>query len=221
MLLAVDTSTRRPGIALYDGFQVVNELSWISQFHHTVELAPAVEWAFRRAGIQVEQLECLAVALGPGSFTSLRTGLAFAKGMALAENLPVVGVPSLDVLAASQPVISRTPMIAVLEAGRTRLAVGYYKAKENRWRATKELALMTAQELSEQIRRPTLICGELDERARNLLKRKWKNARLASPAQSHRRPSYLAELGWERWKAGRIDDPASLAPIYLSEHMAE
>jgi tRNA threonylcarbamoyladenosine biosynthesis protein TsaB len=63
------------------------------------------------------------------------------------------------------------------------------------------------------------VCGELTGEARAILARKRKNVLLASPAQSLRRPSFLAELAWKRWQAGQVDDPVTLAPIYL--HVGE
>jgi tRNA threonylcarbamoyladenosine biosynthesis protein TsaB len=216
MLLALDTSTRRMGVALYDGTQVIHEMTWASNFHHTVELAPAIELALNRAGVGAEALSVIAVARGPGSFTSLRTGLALAKGLALARRLPLIGIPSLDFLAASQP-IRALPLAAVLESGRKRLAVGWYKPVDNEWQPAGELELLDAQGLYDRITEPTLICGELNADIRALLKRKRKIAFLAAPAQSQRRPSFLAELAWERWQGGQTDDPVTLAPIYLSQ----
>lgn len=218
MLLAIDTSTHKIGLALYDGAQVRHEAAWPSPNHHTVELAPAIEAALHGAGLSVNDLEVVCVAIGPGSFTGLRIGLAFAKGLALSQNLPLIGIPTLDVLAAAQPV-QDTPMAAVLVAGRGRLAVGWYKAKDGAWQAKKKAEVLTPQELSKRIRKPTLICGELSAPIRKLLGRKRKNALLVSPAQSFRRPGFLAELGWQRWQAGQVDDPNKLAPTYL--HMGE
>jgi len=220
MLLALDTSTRRMGVALYDGTQVVHEMTWVSNFHHTVELAPAIDFALSRAGVDSSALTAIAIARGPGSFTSLRTGLALAKGLALAQNLPLVGIPSLDFLAAAQPVYE-LPLAAVLESGRKRLAVGWYKAVDDRWQSTGELELHTGQSLYDLITEPTLVCGELSADIRALLKRKRKTIILASPAQAQRRPGYLAELAWERWQAGQTDDPVTLAPIYLSQDSLE
>lgn len=214
MLVAIDTSTQKIGLALYDGIQVLHEATWPSPNHHTVELAPAIESALRGAGLSVDDLSAICVATGPGSFTGLRIGLAVAKGLAFACNIPLIGIPTLDVLAAAQPV-QDIPMAAVLEAGRSRLAVGWYHSKDGTWRAKKKAEVFTPQELSKRIRKPTLICGELSEETRKLLGRKRKNALLVSPAQSIRRPGYLAELGWVRWQAGEVDDPATLAPTYL------
>lgn len=217
MLLAIDTSTRTVGLALYNGVQVLSEMVWTSADHHTVELAPAVAGLLERSGVDVTAIGALAVALGPGSFTGLRIGLALAKGIALVRRLPLLGIPTLDALAAAQPA-SDLPIAAVLRAGRGRLAVSWYLPHtqlEPRTPTPPKIEVLTPAELSQRIQTPTLVCGELGEDDRRLLARKRKNVILASPAQSLRRPAFLAELGWQRWQAGESDDPATLAPIYL------
>lgn len=214
MLLALDTSTRTVGVALYDGAQVLSESVWLSHNHHTVELAPAVAGILDKPGIKVSELEAIAVALGPGSFTGLRIGLALAKGLVLTHRLSLVGIPSLDVLAASQPV-QDLPMAAVLHAGRGRLAVGWYQAVDFTWQPAGKAEVLTPDELEQMIHKPTIVAGELTAEERRVLGRKWRNVLLASPAQSVRRPAFLAELGWDRWQAGQVDDPATLTPIYL------
>jgi len=218
-LLALDTSTRVVGLAVYDGNQVIGELSWMTRDYHTVELAPAVAELLTKTKTRISEIGALGVAMGPGSFTGLRIGLALAKGLALARNLPIIGIPTLDILAASQPTsghaIAHVPLAAVLLAGRSRLAVGWYLPVDGTWRQTGQIEILTTQELSDRIQTPTLICGELTGDERRMLSRKRKNVILASPAHSLRRPSFLAELAWQRWQAGQVDDPATLSPIYL------
>ncbi len=218
MLLAIDTSTQWIGLALYDGAQVLSEMIWQARGRHTVELAPAIQGLLERSGVSAGQLQCIAVALGPGSFTSLRIGLAIAKGMALALRIPLVGVPSLDILAFAQP-LREMPMAAVLQAGRGRLAVVWYAAMMGQWAAQGEPKVTTAAELSGAIHKPTLVVGEMSADERQHLARKRVNVIMPTPAQSLRRPSYLAEMGWKRWQAGQVEDPVALAPIYL--HVAE
>ena len=116
MLLAVDTSTQWMGLALYDDEQIIGETIWQTHNHHSVELAPAIESLFNRSGITGKDLRVLAVATGPGSFTSLRIGMAFVKGLSLALNLPVIGIPSLDITVAAVPV-QEIALAAVLQAG--------------------------------------------------------------------------------------------------------
>ena len=126
MLLAIDTSTAQVGLALCHGQQLVAETIWYSGQRHTVELAPALSELLRHASLTINDIAALGVAIGPGSFTALRVGLAFAKGLALARNLPIVGIATLDVVAAGQAVRSMR-LAAVLQAGRGRIAVGWYQ----------------------------------------------------------------------------------------------
>ncbi len=225
ILLALDTSTRTVGLAVYNGAQVLGELIWTSLDYHTVELAPAVEELLGRVKVAAKDLAVLGVALGPGSFTGLRIGLAFAKGLALARNIPLIGIPTFDILAVAQhPAFGELEagfrLAVVLQAGRGRLAVGWYGYAEGGWQANAEIEAVTLDELIERIQTPTIICGELGREERETLRRargrkQGGKIALASPAASLRRPSYLAELAWQRWQTGQRYDPATLAPIYL------
>jgi tRNA threonylcarbamoyladenosine biosynthesis protein TsaB len=215
VLLAIDTSTRTVGLALYDGVGTLAEYTWTSPDYHTVELAPAISDILAKSQLKTSDLAAIGVATGPGSFTGLRIGLALAKGLALSQNLTVIGIPTLDILASSQPSGQVEKLAAILKAGRGRLAVGWYRSVDGAWQPGAPLEVLTAAELSERIQSPTLVSGELSEEERRLLSRKRKNVILASPALCQRRPSYLAELAWQRWQAGKIDDPATLSPIYL------
>lgn len=243
MLLAIDTSTRSAGLALYDGAQVLSENIWSSPDYHTVELAPAIAQALQRAGdlhvphspqprpsTTSPRLQAVAVALGPGSFTGLRIGLAAAKGICLARRIPLIGIPTLDFLAAAQPAHPETPLWAVLQAGRGRLALGKYYLDESlptsTWQRVGDFEVATIESLAAQIERPTIICGELGAEERKLLARKRKNVLLTSPAASLRRPAFLAEIAWQRLQAGEdggwafnLDALHRLAPIYL--HIGE
>jgi tRNA threonylcarbamoyladenosine biosynthesis protein TsaB len=217
MLLAVDTSTAQVGLALYDGSQVIGEYAWRSRQRHTVELAPAVFELLTRCGLTMDDVRALGVALGPGSFTSLRVGLSLVKGFALARGLPLIGIPTLDVLAAAQP-LSKLPLLVAIQAGRGRLAAGWYKRSKGGWRAKGPARVLTVKALVEEVEGPALVCAELTAEERQTLAGN-PAIQLVSPAQSVRRPAILAELAWRRWQAGDVDDRAALAPIYL--HTAE
>lgn len=214
MILAIDTSTQWMGIALQHDSQVLYEKIWRTRRRHTVELSPAIQNALDECGQAVSDLEAITVALGPGSFTSLRIGLAVAKGIALSLRIPVIGVPTLDIIAACQP-LADNALIAVLKAGRNRFAACDYKAAKNNWVAEGEIFAATADELESRISSPTIVCGEINADERKILERKWRNALVAEPAANVRRPSVLTAIAKERLAAEQIDDVVSLAPIYL------
>jgi len=213
MLLALDTATQRIGIALHDGHSILSECTWVGSRRQSVELAPEVALALRRAGITPRALSGVAVAIGPGSFTGLRIGVALAKGLSLAHNLPLVGVPTLDILAWGQPRRDE-PMLAILHAGRGRIAGVWYKWKASGWQATTEPDVMTWSELRDRLESPTYVCGELDEEGREALANHAR-AKLAPPALCVRRPGVLAEIAWHKIRSGWDIHPSQVVPVYL------
>jgi tRNA threonylcarbamoyladenosine biosynthesis protein TsaB len=213
MLLAVDTSNAQIGLALYDEAQVIGEYAWRSNQRHTVELAPAVADLISRCGLTIDEVTSLGVALGPGSFTSLRVGLAFAKGLALARNIPLIGIPTLDILAQALPAAD-LPLGVAIRAGRGRFALGWYQSPGNVWQAQGEARVVNLEAFTDEVKSPSVICGEFTAEERRQLEFN-QHVLLTSPAQSIRRPAVLAQLAWARWQKGEADDAASLAPIYL------
>jgi tRNA threonylcarbamoyladenosine biosynthesis protein TsaB len=123
----------------------------------------------------------------------------------------------LDIVASAQPLVD-FPLAAVLQSGRGRLALAWYHAVDNGWRAEGSPSVTNIDVLVQTIQSPVIVCGELTSEER-LKVRKNKNAVLASPAACVRRPGVLAELAWLRWQAGKVDCTATLAPIYL--HIVE
>jgi len=217
MLLAVDTSTTQMGLALYDGAQVLGEYAWRSGQRHTVELAPAIADLLTRCALTINEVNALGVALGPGSFTSLRVGLALVKGLALARHIPLIGIPTLDILAHAQP-SSKLPLAVAIQAGRGRYALGWYKVSRKQWQAQGDARVVTLEALMAEVQSPSLVCGEFtDEIRQKIISNEY--VQLVSPANSIRRPAVLAELAWKRWQNNDVDDEAVLAPIYL--HVAE
>jgi len=213
MLLAVDTSTQSVGIALFDGNQILCEESWISRRYHTVELANAVQSNLSRAGLSAADLHVLAIASGPGSFTGLRIGMALIKGIAYTHQLRVIGIPTLDITARAVPVRD-IRLAAVLQAGRNRLAVGWYKAEDGSWVADGLVENLTFDELLKKIDQPCILTGEINEEIRQAVE-DHDLIDAACPTLALRNPKYLAELAWNRWQGGIVDDILTLSPTYL------
>jgi tRNA threonylcarbamoyladenosine biosynthesis protein TsaB len=99
LILGIDTSTKAAAAALIREDQLLGETSLHTGTNHSQQLLPLIDELLRLCQVQPKQLHAVAVALGPGSFTGLRIGLATGKGLASALEIPLVGIPTLDGLA--------------------------------------------------------------------------------------------------------------------------
>jgi tRNA threonylcarbamoyladenosine biosynthesis protein TsaB len=139
--------------------------------------------------------------------------MAFAKGLALSHQLPMVDVATLDVLAQGQSKRSE-PLLALIEAGRKRVVGMWYKWGRNGWKARGEAGNYSWDEVIAQLEKKSYLCGEISAEARKKLN-EISNVRLASPVDCVRRPGILAELAWERIRKGKLTDAAEIRPEYI------
>ncbi len=219
MLLAIDTATDWASIALYDEDKerVLHEETWWARRQHTTMLMPRIDAALRALSLAPHQLSGLVVAIGPGSYTGLRVGLSLAKGLSLALGIPLVGIPTLDVVA--YPHRGRPEHIcAIIQAGRTRVCWAIYPPGET-------LSPLDGYHLDEvpkvaealkALDKPVFVCGELTPEAAGTFREALKGqGRVGTPADGLRRAGALAELGLRAFLSGHSDNPATLSPIYL------
>ena len=211
MLIAIDTSTRYAGVALADPGRVVSARSWYSAVNHTAELMPAVSETLKGAGLAVNDLSAIAVALGPGGFSALRVGMSVAKGLALASGRPLLGIGTLD--AEAQPYLqSGLPVCALLDAGRQEVSSALFDTAGQRLR---EDLICPPDELLTDLPETVLFCGEAVASHADLLReRLGHRAVIAGPSPAARLWA-LAQLGQQRLESGEADDLATLQPYYL------
>ncbi|WP_121615798.1 tRNA (adenosine(37)-N6)-threonylcarbamoyltransferase complex dimerization subunit type 1 TsaB [Virgibacillus halodenitrificans] len=98
-ILAIDTSNQALGVAILNEEKIIGEFTTNIAKNHSLRLMPAIEQLMKEVNVEPQALEKIIVAKGPGSYTGVRIGLATAKTMAWALDIPVVGVSSLKVLA--------------------------------------------------------------------------------------------------------------------------
>lgn len=215
MLLAIDTATARASIALHDGQTLRSECTWEAANRHTTTLAARITQMLsdtsHRSGAAITpaDLTAVAVCIGPGSYTGVRIGVALAKGIVSALQLPLVGIPTLDILAAAQPADER-PMYAIFAAGRRRAGFARYRWSAGSWRVETEIVIGTWTELFTQIDESAILVGEFETADLPT------NTQFATPvpALHLRRAGFLADLAWARLRTGQTDDPAMLQPLY-------
>jgi len=213
--LAIDTSTETASLALGKDGEVLAELTWRCGQNHSVELLPRLNHLLNQVGANLQSVSCVIVARGPGSFNGLRVGISTAKGIAFSLGIPIIGIGTLEV-DAYQHAETGLPICPIFNAGRGEIATAMYQKKRNRWCQLAAEHITTVDNLCSQITTKTVFCGEfipfIITQLRKQLKQK---AVVPPPAARLRRASFLAELGYQRLKAGDFDSLATLQPIYL------
>jgi tRNA threonylcarbamoyl adenosine modification protein YeaZ len=214
MELAIDTSTDFASIALSHEGITIAELTWNAAQRHTVELVPNIERMLSQMKVNQKSLGAIFVAKGPGSFNGLRVGMSTAKGLSFALNIPLIGISTLEI-EAYPFAFTRLLLCPIHNAGRGEIAVAFYR-QDDKWHCLEEEHITTVDILCQRINEETIFCGEIPEPViQQLRQRLGKSAVIPEMATRLRRASYLAILGWQRFKRNEMDNPASLQPLYL------
>ena len=228
-LLALETATDLCSVALLDGDHVAVELTLARPRAHAENLVPLLRDALRYGGVEASALEAVAVSQGPGSYTGLRIGASTAKGLATALDVPLVAVPSLEVLAAAvAPAASPGDVIcAAFNARRDEFyAAAFERGPDGTLAALRETAALEASSVPEWLAAPA---GRrvwlVGEGAAGI-----EAALAAAGAEDLHRPGapfdvpsagWVGRLARPRLAAGRVEDAAAFEPFYLKEFVAK
>ena len=225
LLLALDTAGDTLSFALHDGAALLAEHSWRAARQPTTQLAPAVAQTLSNYGGSAA-LCALAVSLGPGSYTGLRSGIALAQGLAEAHELPLLGIGAHVALVAACGARAGR-LWAVAPAGRGRLYVRCYEGQTGQWQEAGPLLHLTGAELRARCTADDALIGEWDMAAMSDADAGIDEARpyRYPPAANLRRAGYLAELAWQRLRAAMAAGqeprlafpPEAIRPIYTAE----
>lgn len=215
-LLAIDTSTEAASLALNSGTRS-HLASWHSGRRQSTEVLVQIDRLMRSAGILATDLDGVAVALGPGSFTGLRVGLSLGKGFALGARIPIVGIPTLEAIALPW-LMAGVSVVAVLPAGRRRLVWQRFDASGAPHPCQSEPMNTTVAEFVAQVAESGIqaIVGEFPDL---LLEHQHESdVPLLTTSQLVPRIGAVASLGRYRLDMDDGDDLASLEPIYVHGH---
>ncbi|WP_448871102.1 tRNA (adenosine(37)-N6)-threonylcarbamoyltransferase complex dimerization subunit type 1 TsaB [Desulfobulbus propionicus] len=162
LILAIETATGCGSVALTRGAgpsgRVLAEYTLQPEVTHSRRLLGSVAAMMNALSLSWSDLDGVAVSLGPGSFTGLRIGMAAAKGIALASDRPLLGVPTLDGLAA-QLTPTTLPIYLVLDARKQQVYAACYRFSAMTCHRTGPFEVLTAAQLGEKIQEPTLVAG--------------------------------------------------------------
>lgn len=220
-VLSIDTSNYTLGVALLDGSEVKGEYITNLKKNHSVRVMPAIEILMKDCDIKPAELEKIVVAKGPGSYTGVRIGVTIAKTLAWTLNIPLVGVSSLEVLAASAGRYFNGAISPLFDARRGQIYTGLYKFHQGKIMSLMEdqliLATNWAEELIKQDEKVLFVGNDLSLH-RPIFEEKLGNQVVFAEMTEHNpRPAELALLGMAR----ESEDIHSFVPNYIRLAEAE
>ena len=220
-VLGIETSSNVGSVALLEetgGSVAADERSFEKGLRHGKELIPTVDALVRQHDLEPGDLDLFAVSQGPGSYTGIRVGITCAKTLAYALGKAVVGVPSLDVLAANAPQ-SAERVCTAIDAKRRRVYFCCYRRKEGRLVREADYRAVPVDEAAALMQPGTFLIGD----AIRLYGQEFaaRGAVLAPEDLWLPRAAAVAQLGLGKFRAAGPDDTLRLVPIYLHRPEAE
>ena len=222
-ILAIDTSSRVSSVAIASEERLWAELTMEGKLTHSETLMPHIEQVLGMAELPKEELEGIAVSIGPGSFTGLRIGLAAAKAMAYALEIPLVAVSSLQALACHYPV-SGVRLVSLVDAQKGNAYRESYCWESGNLKVLEPMGIVPVKEFlgaCGDLRVETILLGDMTGK-RTVAE--WSlppHVRIAPPHLRMPRAAGVAMLGLRKLAAGEKADPMSLEPVYVRRSEAE
>lgn len=219
-ILAADTCTAFNAVAVCDGGVVLAETLVNCGRAHSERLIPTVDWVLTEAGLQLSDIDLLAVTIGPGSFTGVRIGVAAWKGLALGAHKPLVGVPTLDAMSRLASPVDGT--VCPLLDARMKEVYGAVYTFENATRTKRTPDRVCAVEhlIDELPDNPILLGDGADLYCERILALR-PHAYIVPAMHRVPRAAAVAHEAVEMVQSGVDTDPALVSPVYLRQSQAE
>jgi tRNA threonylcarbamoyladenosine biosynthesis protein TsaB len=222
LILGITTSTAQVGCAIGGHEGVLGAVHSSRGRRHAETLTPAIEFLCRQTRVELSDIGAVAVDLGPGLFTGLRVGIAAAKALAHACRVPMVGVPSLDLLAFPVRHTART-IVCCIDARRGEVFHASYRQSPGGVQRLTEPAVDTPDDLVSDLlvtNDDLLLVGDGALRYREVFEAITR-VEIADHGLAHPLASSLVELAHARALREDFVPPQELAPMYLRKPDAE
>ena len=221
----MDSSGLVASVAVLDDDTLLAEYTVNHKKTHSQTLLPMIDEIMRMLGMDPAELDAVAVAGGPGSFTGLRIGSATAKGLGLALGIPLVAVPTADALACNLCEVTDSLIVPMMDARREQVYTGIYRFEGGRLQAVREQWPAAVTELAEILNRTgekAVLLGDgvpvYRDRMEELLQIPWREA---PPHMNRQRAGAVGYLAMQYLAEGKTVTAAEHVPEYLRLSQAE
>lgn len=223
-ILALDSSGLVASVAVTENDRLLAEYTVNYKKTHSQTLLPMLDEICKMIELDLESIDAIAVAAGPGSFTGLRIGSATAKGLGLALNKPLIGVPTVEALAYNLYDVSGL-ICPIMDARRNQVYTGIYRFTEHQMVTVKEQVAVGIEELVNELNQKgetVTFLGDGVAVYRDLLGEKLTIPYSFAPLHlSRQRAGAVAALAERYYAEGKIETAREHQPEYLRVSQAE
>ena len=222
-ILAIDTATQVSSVAVLKEGRLLAELTMQGKLTHSETLLPHIEQVLKMAAVAKEELTCIAVSNGPGSFTGLRIGLAAAKAMSYVLGIPLVGVSTLQALAYQLPAPG-VRVMCLLDAQKGNAYVESYRWENNSLQVVDSVQVAKITDIvaaCANMNEQVILLGDAVQKKVAGKLELPANVSVAPPHIVMPRAACVAMLGQAKLMAGETDNVMDLEPVYIRRSEAE
>ena len=223
LILAFETSAKAASAALVEDGKLLAEAYQNTGLTHSQTLMVMAEDALKQAGKCAQDVDAVAVANGPGSFTGVRIGAAAAKGFAWGRQIPCYGVSTLEAMAETLGVYEGW-ICPVMDARRSQVYNALFRADCGKYTRIRDDRAISLQELGEELQNlegPVFLVGDGSILCYNTLLEKVPSLVLPPEHRMHQRAVGVGLLACRMAEAGLPGDGAAMTPNYLRLSQAE
>jgi len=220
-ILAFDTTTKLGSLAITYKDQLISSYTLRSDLSHSKRLLPLIEYALQQSSLTLKEITGFGVTIGPGSFTGIRIGMSVAKGLSYATGKPLVGITTLEAMAAGLP-FGAYLICPVIDAKKGEVYAGFFRHQGEGLRRVLPEIVSTPEGVCQYIDEPTIFLGDGTFLYREIFRKRLPGkAFFVSEGQSGSIAACVAHLTYDRIRTGKTMDPNLIRPYYIRRSEAE
>lgn len=212
-ILAIDTSTDYLSLAILKNGKVLTKFHKRADMKHSILLVPMIDKLLKKSKIKIQDVDCFAVSVGPGSFTGLRIGVTVVKGLAYSLKKKVVAVPTLDVIADNAKSFKGV-ICTVLDARKNKVYACLYKSDGKTIKRVSKYMLLPIADLSKRLKRYGKVIFLGDAISSPGLEINFQS-RTGCNIDWHPRAEVAAYIASKYFEKNKFVRPEALEPMYI------
>ncbi len=222
-ILGIDTSSMAASVAVIEDNTLICEYTINTKKTHSQKLMPMIENMLNLSDLSVKEIDAVAICEGPGSFTGLRIGMATAKAIAHVNNIPVIGVNSLEILAANMNLCDKK-ICSILDAQRNQVYTGRYQYVDGNLTEIKEIGIQLIEELLDELsqsKEEWILVGEAVYKYEDKIK-EIQNIQIPAASNNVTKAGSLCSVAKVKFDQNKdVFNCYNINPLYIRKSQAE